>query len=53
MRWSDQQQLRQDQHDQQTYQQPAPQLLLKRAAADDIVDVAATLVRHSGGTFGC
>ena len=37
-------------------QQPAPQLLLKGQAANDIIDVlrrvAATLSRHSGGTFG-
>ncbi|DBA96336.1 TPA: hypothetical protein ACH3X3_002511 [Trebouxia sp. C0006] len=47
---------REESHQQQTQQQPPPQLLLKGQAANDIIDVprhvAATLGRHSGGTFG-
>jgi len=46
MHWSDRQQQRQEQHNQQT-QQPAPQLPLEGAAADDIIDVLEVYCRCS------
>ena len=45
MHWSDQQQQRHEQH--QTQQQPAPQLPLERAAADDIIDRAEACGGHA------
>ena len=47
MHWSDWQQQRQAQHQQQTQQQPATQLPLERAAADDIIDVLEACGSHA------
>ena len=47
MHWSERQQQRQEKYQRQTQQQPAPQLPLERAAANDIIDVLEACGSHA------